>query len=58
MALLSKAFPIAKVEITNAVFGKIKENQVMEKTNRPRLMADQCAKTAIKKKKTASLSCA
>lgn len=56
IASLLKAFPIAKVDVTRAVFGNTKEYQAMEKTIRPRLTADQCANTAIKKKKMASLS--
>jgi hypothetical protein len=55
IALHEKAFPMANVAVIRAVFGNTKEYHVMEKIKLPRLAAEQCAKTAIKKKKMASL---
>lgn len=55
IALQEKAFPIAKVAVINAVFGKTNENHAIEKTIFPGPIADQCAKLAMKKKKSASL---
>lgn len=55
MGVLEKAFPIAKVAVTKAVFGNTNENQVIEKIIRPGPMAERLAKVAMKKKKMASL---
>jgi hypothetical protein len=49
------ACPIANVAVTSAVLGKTNENQVIENTSRPGPIVDQCAKLAMKKKKSARL---
>lgn len=55
IALHENALPIANVAVINAVFGKINENQVIEKSIRPGPMTDQWAALAMIKKKIASL---
>ena len=55
ITLHEKAFPMANVAVIRAVFGNTKEYHAMEKVMLPRLATEQWAKTAIKKKKMASL---
>lgn len=55
MGLQENAFPIANVDVINAVFGNTKENQAIVKTIRPGPMADKWAKLAMMKKNTARL---
>jgi hypothetical protein len=55
IGLHENAFPIAKVAVIRAVFGKMNENHVIENCNRPGPIADQCAALAMMKKKIASL---
>jgi len=52
--LSEKALATAKVAVVNAVFGKMKEFQVIEKGFLWR-NTDQCAPTAMKKKMSANL---
>jgi hypothetical protein len=55
IGLQENAFPMAKVAVIKAVFGKTKEYQVIEKTNRSFPTMERWAKTAMRKKKIARL---
>jgi len=54
-ALDANAFPVARVAVTNAVFGKTKLYQVRLNPRRFCLMQSTCAKAALKNNQTVSL---